>query len=84
MGANQGATFALHAWDNDDDTGDQLENIYDLQGSDKDNLLVGIQRRFGPQLPTGLQENKLQRADRPLPRDSNNRQRLAAPAAPTR
>lgn len=50
----KGATFALHAWDNDDPSGDLYANDYDDKGDD-DELLVGFQRRFGAVLPSGIQ-----------------------------
>jgi hypothetical protein len=48
-----GATFALHGWDNDD-SGGLFANDFDDKDDD-DELLVGFQRRFGTQLPTGVQ-----------------------------
>ena len=50
----KGATFALHAWDNDDDSGDLYANDFDDKGDD-DELLIGFQRRFGATLPTAQQ-----------------------------
>jgi len=52
--SGRGATFALHGWDNDDASGDLFANDFDDKGDD-DELLVGFQRRFGAQLPTGVQ-----------------------------
>jgi len=50
----QGATFALHAWDNDDALDDEYGLDFDNYDDD-DEVLVGFQRRFGSQLPTGVQ-----------------------------
>jgi hypothetical protein len=54
VGEGQGATFALHAWDNDPGD-DAYGNDFDDKGDDDDDLLVGGGRRFGAQLPTGTQ-----------------------------
>ena len=50
----QGATFTLHGWDNDDQSGDLYASDFDDKDDD-DELLVGFQRRFGAQLPSGIQ-----------------------------
>jgi hypothetical protein len=52
--SGEGATFALHGWDNDDGSGDLFANEFDDKGDD-DELLVGFQRRFGTRLPSGVQ-----------------------------
>jgi hypothetical protein len=52
--SGRGATFALHGWDNDDGPGDLHASDFDDKGND-DELLVGFQRRFAAQLPTGMQ-----------------------------
>jgi hypothetical protein len=51
---DQGATFTVHAWDNDD----SLDNEYGLDFDnydDVDDVLVGFQVRFDGELPTGVQ-----------------------------
>lgn len=52
--AGRGATFTLHAWDNDDPLGDHYAFEFDNEGN-HDDVLVGFQRRFGGQLPAGIQ-----------------------------
>jgi hypothetical protein len=58
---DRGASFALHAWDNDDPLGDQFALDFDnVSGGPNnplgpDTLLVGFRRDFGPQLPSGVQ-----------------------------
>jgi hypothetical protein len=47
----KGASFTLHAWDNDDDLGSE----YGLDFDEDDELLAGFRRRFGAQLPSGVQ-----------------------------
>jgi hypothetical protein len=54
VGRGDGATFALHGWDNDDDTDDRFENAYDDKG-DHDDLLLGVQQRLGRRPPIGVQ-----------------------------
>jgi hypothetical protein len=49
-----GASFALHAWDNDDPLGDRFALEFDNVG-DTDDVLAGFRRDFGPQLPSGVQ-----------------------------
>ena len=50
----RGAVFALHAWDNDDPMDDQYGLDFD-NVDDDDEVLVGFQRAFGAELPSGVQ-----------------------------
>jgi hypothetical protein len=52
----QGATFAVHGWENDQDSGDpaSYQDDFDDRGND-DDVLVGFQREFGADLPEGVQ-----------------------------
>lgn len=54
----RGATFTLHAWDNDDPPSDEYALEYDRFGDEADELLVGFQRKFGDQLPSGVQVSR--------------------------
>ena len=51
--SGRGASFALYGWDNDD-SGGEFANDFDDKDDD-DELLVGFARRFGAELPTGVQ-----------------------------
>lgn len=51
--SGRGASFALYGWDNDD-SGGLFANDFDDKDDD-DELLVGFARRFGAELPTGMQ-----------------------------
>jgi hypothetical protein len=50
----RGATFTLHAWDNDDALNDEYGLDFDNYGDD-DEVLFGFQAEFGEQLPSGVQ-----------------------------
>jgi hypothetical protein len=54
VGDGRGATFTLHAWDNDDPLNDEYGLDFDREG-DADELLYGFQVRLGAELPTGVQ-----------------------------
>jgi hypothetical protein len=47
----RGATFALHAWDNEDPPDNEYALDFDNYGDD-DDVLIGFQKRFGRELPT--------------------------------
>jgi hypothetical protein len=50
----RGASFTLHAWDNDDALNDEYGLDFDNYGDD-DQVLFGFQAEFGEQLPIGVQ-----------------------------
>jgi hypothetical protein len=52
---NGKASFTLHAWDNDDPSGDRYGSEFD-DVDNADELLVGFRREFGLELPTGVEE----------------------------
>jgi hypothetical protein len=54
VGPGRGATFALHAWDNDDPLDDEYGLDFD-NVDDDDEVLIGFQREFGSELPAGVQ-----------------------------
>jgi hypothetical protein len=72
VGAHESATFAVHAWDNDDSEA-RFKDAYD----ESDNLLLGTQRRLRGDPPHRGTDGDRPRPDRPLP-DQPNRERPLA------
>ncbi|GAA3705020.1 hypothetical protein GCM10022204_23080 [Microlunatus aurantiacus] len=48
-------SFTLHAWDNDDAAGEPFSDEFDNAGDDPDDIIQGVRRDFGDQLPVGVQ-----------------------------
>ena len=83
VAAGRGASFALHAWDNDDPVNDRFGLDFD-DVDDDDEVLVGFRRDFGSELPAGLQRPWSRGPRGPIPGRPDTAGRTSGEPLPTR